>query len=167
MLIQFAVKDGVAVGAVLIALRKCGVERFELLPTGPQPAVPRSEDTGSWLFTANAKRKIVGNTVRMPSPTKMAEKANKQDMKREPAGRAPPGNGRKLLLQALAAGRNARAELVTHLGESGISRKSAQSMLERAKGDKLVTSSGRGVYALTAKGKRMIAKTGTQPVTRN
>jgi hypothetical protein len=103
----------------------------------------------------------------MPSPSKTAAKANKQDMKQEPAGRTPPGNGRKLLLQALAAGRNARAELVTHLSESGISRKSAQSMLARAKADKLVTSNGRGVYALTAKASRMIAKTGTQPVTRS
>jgi hypothetical protein len=162
MLIQFRL-DEVALGPLSLfkKLRECGVEKFELLPTGPQPTLPGSEDTGSWLFTANAKRKLVGNTARMPSPTKTAAKATKQDMIQEPAGRTPPGNGRTLLLQALAAGRNARAELVTHLGQSGISRKSAQSMLARAKADKLVTSNGRGVYALTTKANRMIAKTGT------
>jgi hypothetical protein len=80
MLIQFRL-DEVALGPLSLfkKLRECGVEKFELLPTGPQPTLPGSEDTGSWLFTANAKRKLVGNTARMPSPTKTAAKATKHD----------------------------------------------------------------------------------------
>jgi predicted transcriptional regulator len=94
----------------------------------------------------------------LPSPTKMVVKANKQDIKQEPAGRSSRGTGRELLLQALAAGMNTRADLIKHLCESGMSPKSAQGILERAKRDKLVTSDGRGVYALTAKGKKIISE---------
>ena len=126
--------------------------------------VKHGEDKGAWQLTEKAKREMVGDAVTMlPSPTKMAAKANKQHIKREPAGRASPGAGRKLLLQALAAGTNARADLIKHLSESGISPKSAQGTLKRAKGDKVVTSNGRGVYALTAKGRRIIAEPARSP----
>jgi len=129
--------------------------------------VKRGDGRGTWQLTHKAKREMVGAAVRMlPSPTKMTAKANKQHIKREPAGRASRGTGRKLLLQALAAGTNARADLINHLSESGMTPKSAQSLLERAKGDKVVTSNGRGVYALTAKGKRIIAKPAHSQATR-
>jgi hypothetical protein len=146
-----------AVGPLLIAFRNDpGIVKItvDVPPRAPHPAIPQK-----YGVRPNAsKRKMVGDAARMlPSPTKIEARVNKQDIKRERAGRASPGIGRKLLLQALAAGTNARADLIKYLGESGISAKSAQSMLERAKSDKVVTSNGRGVYALTPKGKRKIA----------
>jgi hypothetical protein len=87
-----------------------------------------------------------------PSSTRTTAKARKQDIKRQPAKRATPGAGRKLLLQALATGTSARADLIKRLQESGIAQKSVPTILKTAKRDKLVTSN-RGVYELSARGR--------------
>jgi hypothetical protein len=107
-------------------------------------------------LTKNAKRETVGETVIMP-PSSTAAKSNKQDIKRGPTARAR-GAGRELLLKAIAEGVNARADLIPALAESGMTMKSVQGAIEKATQDKLVTSNGRGIYALTKKGIKAVAQ---------
>jgi hypothetical protein len=121
--------------------------------------VKRGEFRGTWQLSEKAKREKVGDAARIsPSPTKSAARVNKKEIERGPSGRVSRGIGRALLLQALAAGTNTRADLIKHLSERGISPKSAQVMLERTKRDKAITSNGRGAYALTARGQRIVAE---------
>ena len=132
-----------AIGPLFAALRAVpGINKmtFEVPTGGPLPQAPREHVVGP-----DAKELFTGVT---PSPTSTAAKANQQDMKR----RAPPGAGRKLLLQTLAAGTSGRSDLIAHLNESGISRTSGPTILKKAKRDKEVTSIG-GVYALTERGR--------------
>jgi hypothetical protein len=68
------------------------------------------------------------------------------------------GAGRELLLKAIAEGVNARADLIPALAESGMTMKSVQGAIEKATQDKLVTSNGRGIYALTKKGIKAVAQ---------
>jgi hypothetical protein len=141
----------VEVEALLIALSKMpGDVRIILdLPRG----------SGTWQLTEKAKREIVGDAASMPpSPANTAAKDNKQDIKRGPAGRVARGVGRELLLKAVEAGTIARADLIKVITQSGMSDKGAQGVLKRATRDKLVKTNGRGIYAVTPKGRMVVAE---------
>jgi DNA-binding PadR family transcriptional regulator len=123
---------------------------------------------GSYELTDKAKRELIPvDAVKLlpkPRDAKASKTVNghakKDKIARGPKGRASPGQGRKLLLDALAGDGVTRADLRHVLGAQGISEKSFSGVLDRAKRDELIQKVG-NVYELTASGKTAQAQAPT------
>jgi hypothetical protein len=76
-------------------------------------------------------------------------------VKHGPKGRAVPGSGQIVLRAALDAGPVSPSDLRASLGVRGMSEKSIQGVLHRAKRDGIVKQNGAKLYELTAKGQKI------------
>lgn len=131
--------------------------------------VVESPVAGQYQLTVKAKRELMKHEPKLlnaPSAKEVKAKTNGHaihhgDIERGPSGRASQGSGRKLLLDALAAGPITRLNLGKHLASSGMSAKSMSGVMDRAKRDELIKKHSDNNYHLTAKGKHEAAKAAT------
>jgi hypothetical protein len=100
-------------------------------------------DKGMHQLTAKAKSQL-GGVPALPAPVKHG-----------PAGRAAPGSGQIVLRAALDAGPVSPSDLRASLGVRGMSEKSIQGVLHRAKRDGIIKQNGAKLYELTAKGQKI------------
>lgn len=143
--------------------------------------VVKSPAAGLYELTDKAKRELLQvsaetETVKLsseaikllPKPRAAAKaKANghatKTQVVKTESGRAPPGTGQKLLLQALTGGAMKRDALIKQLGEAGMSEKSVTGVMARAQDAKLIKSLGGGQWELTTKGSNQQASDAAAP----
>jgi hypothetical protein len=95
--------------------------------------------------------------LKLPKPNGKANGHAAPGIKHGPSGRASPGSGPTLLLTALANGPASRADLRKQLGDSGMSAKSIEGVIFRAKRDKIVKVNAAKLIELTAKGTEAVA----------
>jgi predicted transcriptional regulator len=127
--------------------------------------VVQTPQPGQYELTDKAKRELLPNREAiklLPKPREAAKaKTNGHKIDTARAGRAAPGTGQKLLLQALSGGALKREALIKQLGESGMSEKSVTGVMTRARSAKLIKSLGAGSWELTAKGTNQAADPAT------
>lgn len=122
--------------------------------------VVQSPSAGQYELTDKAKRELLParETMKLLPKPHAAARA-------KASGRASPGAGPRLLLQALSGGALKREVLIKQLGESGMSEKSVTGIMARAKDAKLIKSVGNGAWELTAKGTNQQAADAATPAT--
>jgi hypothetical protein len=100
--------------------------------------------SGTHQLTAAAMAQVSGGGRALPAPK----------IKRGPAGRAAPGTGPALLQSALRGGPKPTAVIIEELAAHGMSAKGVHGVILRGQKAGFVKRTGKGQYALTAKGEK-------------
>lgn len=131
-------------------------QAFGVMHVLRKKGIAKGTEKGVIELTAKARKSIMGHE---DSALRLLPKPNGKG----PTGkRASPGVAQKAVLQALADGPVARAELLSKLEAGGVSAKSIEGVATRARVAGLLTRKD-GVFSLTAKGKTALEKiTGEQ-----
>ncbi|MCK1670371.1 hypothetical protein [Bradyrhizobium sp. 150] len=166
------------IGEIMRAIGTTKSSAYTAMYTLKKKHVVQTSQPGQYELTDKAKRELLPNRENsanssaiklLPKPREAAKaKANGHKVDAAAAaaataraGRAAPGTGQKLLLQALSGGALKREVLIKQLGESGMSEKSVTGVMARAQDAKLIKSLGAGSWELTAKGTNQAADTAT------
>jgi hypothetical protein len=146
------------VGEIMRAIGCTKSSAYTAMYTLKKKKVVQSPHAGEYELTDKAKRELLPDqapkllTAPKSNGAKPAKVAKTAKTAKTESGRAAPGTGQKLLLQALAGGALKRDTLIKQLGENGMSEKSVTGVMARAKDAKLIKSLGAGSWELTAKG---------------